>query len=159
MEFNAAKNTDLLWKTLYDSGKFNGYTKENLQLAHTLFEETIKSSQNWEMKSLLDHNKGFIQDYLVKLNKSNPVLTTYKHEDISNKRISELDSLYHEKTAEFNAFVPSPPKNIDFSDTKTTTDNPLEPLLREILSNQKLILSYLAADKQQVLETDLISLA
>jgi hypothetical protein len=159
MEFNAAKNTDLLWKTLYDSGKFNGYTKEKLQLAHTLFEETILTTQKWNMKTLLDHNKKFIQVYLAKLKESNPVLTNYKQEDISYKRTAELDSLYHEKTAEFNAFVPSPPKNIDFSDTKTTTDNPLEPLLREILSNQKLILSYLAADKQQVLETDLISLA
>jgi hypothetical protein len=159
MEFNAAKNTDLLWKTLYDSGKFNGYTKEKLQLAHTLFEETISATQKWNMKTLLDHNKKFIQVYLAKLHESNPVLTAYKHEDISNKRIAELDSLYHDKAAEFNAFAPSPPKNIDFSDTKTTTDNPLEPLLREILSNQKLILSYLATDKQQVLETDLISLA
>ena len=159
MEFNSVKNTDLLWKTLYNADKFYGYTKENLQIAHTLFEDTIKRSQNWEMKSLLDHNKRFIQDYLVELNKSNPVLTTYKHEDISHKRIAELDSLYHDKTSEFNAFAPARPKNIDFSDTKTTTDNPLEPLLREILSNQKLILSYLATDKQQVLETDLISLA
>ena len=29
MEFIAVQNTDLLWKTLYESGKFDGYTKEN----------------------------------------------------------------------------------------------------------------------------------
>jgi len=158
MEFTATQNIDLLWKTLYDSGKFYGYTKEKLQLANTLFNETVLTIQNLDGKSLLDQNKRFIQSYLTKLNESNPVLTTYKHEDISNKRIAELDSLYHDKTTEFNAFAPAPPKNIDFSDSKAMTDDPLEPLLREILSNQKLILSYLSADKQQVLEKDLNSL-
>ena len=159
MEFIAVQNTDLLWKTLYDSGKFNGYTKEKLQLAHALFEETLSSTPKCETNTLLDHNKKFIQAYLVKLNESNPVLTSYKHEDISNKRIADLDSLYNDKASEFNLFAPSPPKNIDFSDAKDETVTPLEPLLREILSNQQLILSYLATDKQKVVEKDLISLA
>lgn len=161
MEFSAAKNSDLLWKTLYNSGKFNGYTKEKLQLSHTLFEETINSIKNINSSSLLDHNKQFIQIYMKKLNESNSIFgaSLYKQEDISNKRITDLDNLYKEKTTEFNAFFSEKPKEIDFSDKKTAADNPLEPLLREILSNQKLILSYLSSNKLVELEKDLISLS
>jgi len=157
MEFGARENTDLLWKTLYDSGKFTGYTKEKLQLAYSLFDKTVTGYTNREGHSLLEQNKAFITVYLSKLNESNPTFgdSLYKQEDISNKRIAELDSLYHEKTNEFNSFSPAPPKKIDFSDSSETT---LEPLLREILSNQKLILSYMSVNNQNELETDLISL-
>jgi hypothetical protein len=158
MNFTDTKNTDLLWKTLYDSGKFAGYNTNQLKVSHSLFEQTIQDTIDLEACSLLDHNKQFIQVYLAKLSASNSIIepSMYKQEDISNKRIAELDSLYKDKTEEFNIFTSEKPKDIDFSDTMN--DPSIESLLHEILYNQTQILSYLSTDNQSSADNNLISL-
>ena len=97
MEFRAVENTDLIWKTLTCSDKFNEFTTDQLHRSQNIFDSSVKQYVPNPTDSLLQNNKNFISLYLEQLPLSDQAIDLYKQEDIRNKRMADLDNLYQHK--------------------------------------------------------------
>ncbi len=131
--FTNKKNKELLWSTLYDSGKFKQFNNKDFDKILQLFEMTIKTtSETNTFTDLLEINKLFISQFLIQLNNYNIEQTIYKREDIIKQKEEVLNNQHQESIKQLHKFDEPTPKSIDFSDAK---DNPidLDTKLEEII--------------------------
>lgn len=122
--FTSKKNKELLWSTLYDSGKFKQFNNKDFDKILQLFEMTIKTtSETNTFTDLLEINKLFISQFLILLNNYNIEQTIYKREDIIKQKEEVLNNQHQESIKQLHKFDEPTPKSIDFSDAK---DNPID---------------------------------
>ena len=134
--FTSKKNKELLWNTLYNSGKFKQFNNKDFDKILHLFEMTIKTtSETNTFTDLLEINKLFISQFLIQLNNYNIEQTVYKREDIIKQKEEVLNNQHQESIKQLHKFDNPTPKSIDFSDAK---DDPidLDTKLAEIIESR-----------------------
>lgn len=136
-DITSRKNKELIWQTLYDNKKFDGFKQEQFPHILKLFEGAIESiaiNPNYVGFTLLDKNKYVIELFLTQLNEysisasiqlpqdNNPQKEPYLQQEIKSNNIDRLNKAHEEQINEFNKFNIDKPPEIDFSDNTDTLD-------------------------------------
>lgn len=142
-DITSRKNKELIWQTLYDNRKFDGFKQEQFPQILKLFEGAIESiaiNPNYIGFTLLDKNKYVVELFLKQLNEysisgsvqsmqdNNPQKESYQQQEpylqqeIKSNNIDRLNKAHEEQINEFNKFNIDKPPEIDFSDNTDTLD-------------------------------------
>lgn len=153
---DSAKNKELLWATLQESGAFAGLTRDQFQPVQAAFDRSVQQAAKTMAggtASLSDVNKHIIRDFVQVLrafqtpqsnnpnnptnpNKKKKVELIYRAEDIQNERVSEFDRQLREKQAEMDSFLTlKKPADVSFVDADAE-DKPIGDEMSRLIAQE-----------------------
>lgn len=138
MNFNTNQNKKILWDLLLENKYFDNLPMEVMKNMPRIFEAQVENILEYNKNKglqLLNLNQLFIKSMVDEISKyqtrekkkvtfNENATEVYTREDIRNKKIQNIETVYEKKKSEFdNAYIKPQPQDIDLSDKPSSDFN------------------------------------